>query len=439
MKNMLDYFETQKEVLNNRIVDLGNGSPFYKRLLRRTVKKIESGEQIDFTFYNEIPRTTKDDLKRNHPFGLLKADKSEIRGYFESSGTTDESIGSSKTSSLRTGNDLERDYRRRVPEWMAGVEKGDFAVIHLPYALTSSGVAFHDALSKLGIVPVALDQGHSFSSYSRVYDLLKTLEAKVLVCSNPLLLRDIILYEQKEDLFKLPSLQYILMVGTAFSEKSRRLIEERSGKKVGLFYGMSEFGAIGVPCSKGHVHIHPDFFIEILNPNNTDEHYSQGSLGGEMVLTDLKSEGTPFLKYRTGDAGRIYFEECGCEMNNPRIEVFGRLKDVIKDNDKLLFPTDFQDLLAGLEHTSPIHKLVAKGEEEILLELHIQQVTESKEELDIIEDRIKSLTNIPISIITYKFGELFEDIYNQGFYRTTQKVKTMSFHDERKGEWIITY
>lgn len=439
MTSMLAYFEEQKDVLSNRIVDLGNASPFYKRLLRRTVKKMESGENFDFEFYNVIPRTTKDDLKRNHPFGFLKADRSEIRGYFESSGTTDESIGSSKTSSLRTIGDMQRDYIRRIPEWLNDVEKGQFAVIHLPYALTSSGVSFHEALTELEIVPVAVDQGHSFSSYSRVYDLLKSLDAKVLVSSNPLLLRDIILYELKEDLFELPSLKNILMVGTALSEKNRQFIREKYGIRVGPFYGMSEFGAIGVPCSSGNIHVHSDFFVEILNPNNTEESYAQKVLGGEIVLTDLTSEGTPLLKYRTGDAGRLVFGGCDCENKNARIEVFGRLKDVIRYNEQLLFPTDFQDLLIDLKHTSPIHKLVAKGDDELLLELHIQQMRPSPEEIEIIEGRIKALTDLPITVTTYKFGELFEDIYNQNFYRTTQKVKTMSFHDERKGEWIVTY
>lgn len=441
MENTREYFKENEEELKKRTLELANGSKFYKRLLRRSAKKIEGGEAFNFNFFNELPKTTKDDLKRNHPFGFLAVDQSEIRGYFESSGTTDESIGSSMTCSYKTEEDLKADWKRRLPEWMLkDLNKGDFAVIHLPYALTSSGIAFHEAFREQGITPVALDQGHTFSSYTRVYSLLKSLQAKVLVCSVPFLLRDIVLYDQNVDIFELPNLKYILTVGTALSDESSKYLEEKYNIKVGKFYGMSEFGAVGVPCSKSHIHVQPDFYFEINNPNNTEANFDEDSIGGEILITDMKSKASPMLKYRTGDSGRIFYKKCDCEFNTPCVEVYGRLKDVIQNGDKgFLFPTTFQDLLIGKEDTSPVHKVVAKGDSEIELELHIQQYKNNPEEVEQIKEELKQLTDIPVEVVVYKFGELFEDIYAQNNYRTTQKVKTMSFHDERKGEWIITY
>lgn len=439
MKNAIDYFEVSRADLLGRIIKLSTGSEFYRRLLRRSAKTVSENREFPFESFDAVPKTTKEDLRRSYPSGFLAVEPGRIRGYFESSGTSGDSIGSSKTASFKTKADLERDYSRRIPEWLTDLSEGDVAVIHLPYALTSSGINFHNALSAKGIVPIALDQGHSFSSYTRAYDLIHSLKAKVLVCSNPFLLRDIVRHDKGLDLFENSSIKYILLVGIACSNRTRMDFQEKYGIKVGMIYGMSEFGAVGVPCANGNVHVHGDFYLEASNPKNTPESFRQDSIGGELIVSDMTSEASPIFRYRTGDVGRLYFDSCACGNPHPRVEIFGRIADVLKDGDRFLFPTDFQDLLVGLSSLSPVHKIVAKGDTEVSLELHVQQYEKSESDLEKLENRISKLTSLKVDVIKHKFGELFEDIYSQNFYRNTQKTKSMAFHDERKGEWIITY
>lgn len=439
MNNALEYFEDRKEILAGRIRELSQGSEFYRRLMRRTARVVENPGEFAFESFDAAPRTTKEDLRRGYPKGFLAVAPDRIRGYFESSGTSGDSIGSSRTASFKTQVDLERDYARRLPDWLEGVGEGDVAVIHLPYALTSSGINFHNALARKGIAPVALDQGHSFSSYTRAFDLITSLKAKILVCSNPFLLRDIVQYDKGLDMFEGTSLRYIFMVGIPCSRRTRKSLEKRYGLKVGMTYGMSEFGAVGTPCSEGEVHVHRDFYMEVQNPANTQESLRQESLGGELIVSDLTSEASPIFKYRTGDVGRLFFGPCACGQREPRVEVFGRIADVLKDGGGYLFPTDFQEMLAGLDSLSPVHKIVAKGETEVTVEFHVQQYERNEAELEILRATLRARCTLKTEVIAHRFGDLFEEIYSQSFYRNTQKTKSMAFHDERKGEWIITY
>jgi phenylacetate-CoA ligase len=442
MNNISDYFVRNREMLHDVSLKLSGGSKFYKRLLRRSASELVGGKVFDFNFFEEMPQTLKDDLKRGYPHGFLASKIENIRSYYESSGTTGGSIKSSRTSSMKTQKDIDLDMVRRIPYWVE-VSNGDIAIINLPYALTSSAHSFHKALSEKGAIPVPVDQGHIFSSYSRAFDLTKSLEAKILVCSNPLLLQDVILHEEGVDIFDLPSLEYVFVVGTVFSDQLQKDLERKYKVRFASFYGLSEFGAVGVPCEEGHVHVHEGFFVSILNPKNTEENLNDPTIGGEVLITDLDCEGTPYFKYRTGDAGRLLFDQCGCEMKSPRISVLGRLKDIIQDDEKLLFPTDFQNLFIGVEAFSPIYKLIAKGDEEVSLELHIQARRSDKIEiekgLNTLRERISVLTNLPVEINVVSFGELFAELYSQKMYKDTQRVKNMSFFDERKGQWIITY
>lgn len=432
----IDRYSYEQENLASlieRVQELSRKSPFYKRLLRRSLVSIQDGRDDILSTLDKVPFTLKEDLKRGYPKGFLACPWEEIAAYFESSGTSSGSINSSRTMALKTISDLLRDYKRRVPDFL-GVNHGQVAVINLPYALTSSAHGFHRALQDSGAIVVSVDQGQILSSFTRTGDLLTSLDARILVTSNPFLLRDIYLYDSGIDLFEAPSLEYILVVGVPISKKSRLEIKEKYGKNVLPYYGLSEFGAVGVPSSTGEMLVHEDFYLQIHNPSRPN------ATAGEIVVWDLKSSGSPLIRYQTGDVGEVSYQEVGGKTQC-YLEVYGRLKEAIPDNGKYLFPVDFQDLIVGVPGISWIHRVTVEGDDNLAITLDVQ-ITDSKlgalAKIEI-EKRAKNLTTIPISVVTHPWGTLFRDIYSQEQYRHAQTAKTMSFHDKRKGEWLVTY
>lgn len=412
-------------------MQLGESSAFYKRLLKRAMRAVDAdptGAAI-----GEVPFTTKEDLRRGFPRAFLMSAWEDIVAYYESSGTTNGSINSSRTMSLKTRADLDRDAVRRLPAHI-GAGKGQVAVVNLPYAVTSSAHGFHRALESSGCVVVAADQGQQLSSYTRVGDLVRGLEARMLVTADPFLLRDVYLYDTGTDLFELDHLEYILTVGVPLSPRLREHALATHGTKIMPYYGMSEFGAVGVPDEQGRMYVHEDFHLELKSPEGMVN-------AGELVLWDLASEGAPIIRYQTGDVGRVEYFQDAVGKTRCFLEVVGRMKEAIFDGQSYLFPVYFQDLLVGVPGVSPIHRVSVTGEERptITLDVQVMEPRHKAGAIAEIERRAKELTSLVVEVRAHTWGQLFESVYSQQQFRNVQTAKTMSFHDMRKGEFLVTY
>lgn len=108
----------------------------------------------------------------------------------------------------------------------------------------------------------------------------------------------------------------------------KRQLEEGFGALVFDHAGATEVGAWGYPCGVGeHLHILESEFIvewidrttgEALQPLDSgrsldpdDDQHADPPLG-ELVLTNLGRIGSPVVRYRTGDVGRLCAAGCPC-------------------------------------------------------------------------------------------------------------------------------
>ncbi|MBQ8929359.1 MAG: AMP-binding protein [Oscillospiraceae bacterium] len=92
-------------------------------------------------------------------------------------------------------------------------------------------------------------------------------------------------------------------------------------------YGMTEtcYGfAVDCPCHQG-MHIrHDEFLVEIVDEAGLPLPPGQW---GEIVITSLRREAMPIIRYRTGDRGRLLTEPCACGSVLPRLDhVQGRIR-----------------------------------------------------------------------------------------------------------------
>lgn len=91
-------------------------------------------------------------------------------------------------------------------------------------------------------------------------------------------------------------------------------------------YGLTETGLIGCECpERNGLHVEDDYMIvEIVRNGRRVDPGEEG----EIVATNLTNLLQPLIRYRTGDVGRVTYEECPCGSAYPRIMLIeGRVVD----------------------------------------------------------------------------------------------------------------
>jgi phenylacetate-CoA ligase len=96
------------------------------------------------------------------------------------------------------------------------------------------------------------------------------------------------------------------------------------------------------------LHILDDYVIaEIINPK-TGGTLKLGELG-ELVLTSLKKEASPIIRYRTGDITKIIPGKCKCGRQSYRIDrIHGRINDTMFIRGIKVNPYELRDFILNI-------------------------------------------------------------------------------------------
>ncbi|MBR1433542.1 MAG: phenylacetate--CoA ligase [Bacteroidales bacterium] len=293
----------------------------------------------------KLPFTSKEDLRENYPFGLSCVPLKDCVRLHSSSGTT-----GNPTVVLHTQKDLD-DWAEAVARclWMVGSRPEDVFQNSAGYGMFTAGLGFQYGAEKVGMLTVPAAAGnttrqikfikdfgttvlHAIPSYaSRIYEVMKA---------------------EGVDPVRDTKLRVLCIGAEPHSEQQRKRIEEDLGVKAYNSYGISEMMGPGVAfecqCQNG-LHIWEDYFIvEIINPD-TLEPVPEGELG-ELVITTLKREAMPLLRYRTRDLTRIIPGECPCGRHHLRLSrLQGRSDDMIILKGVNIFPIQVEKILLGFE------------------------------------------------------------------------------------------
>jgi phenylacetate-CoA ligase len=159
-----------------------------------------------------------------------------------------------------------------------------------------------------------------------------------------------VFHEEGIDPVKDTKLTTLIIGAEPHSEEQRRRIEELLGVKAYNCFGMSEMNGPGVAfeCKEQNgLHIWEDYYIaEIVDPI-TLEPVPDGEVG-ELVLTTLRREGMPLLRYRTRDLTRFLTGTCPCGRTHRRIDRFkGRSDDMLIVKGVNIFPVQVEKILMG--------------------------------------------------------------------------------------------
>jgi phenylacetate-CoA ligase len=106
----------------------------------------------------------------------------------------------------------------------------------------------------------------------------------------------------------------------------------------------------GIDCQRHQgIHYWADYYIlEILDPETLQPVF-EGEIG-EMVVTTLKKEAAPLIRYRTRDLTRIITEPCDCGSVMPMHDrILGRSDDMFIFRAVNIYPSHVDQILSCVE------------------------------------------------------------------------------------------
>ncbi len=188
-----------------------------------------------------------------------------------------------------------------------------------------------------------------------------------------------------------------------WGEKMRQEIADDLGVEFYDIYGLTEiYGpGIGISCDyRNGIHMWDDYvYYEVIDPE-TGELVPDGTVG-ELVITTLRKEGAPLIRYRTHDLTRIVTGECPCGSRFPRIDIIvGRTDDMVKVKGVNMFPAQFDEVLADVdgatsEYQVMIDHLMGRDEVTVYFETDVPEEARPPMEKDLVA-KIKSRMGITV-------------------------------------------
>ena len=190
------------------------------------------------------------------------------------------------------------------------VSPGDRVLILMPGRQPGSvGDLLGRALERMGVSAV---QGGPVAGIRVSYDLLWETGCSSLV-GIPVQVLGLAEYIARLPARQRPRLKSVLLSADAAHPALIRRVEELLDCEVFNHFGMTEMGfGVAVECSAHQgCHIREnDILVEVINPD-TGAALPDGQTG-ELVFTTLDRRAMPFLRYRTGDMGRLLPGPCPC-------------------------------------------------------------------------------------------------------------------------------
>jgi len=292
----------------------------------------------------KLPFTTADDLRDGYPLPLCAVPDEQVVRIHSSSGTTGK-----RKNLCYTRKDIDdwTHFFARAYE-MAGVTPRDRVQIAVGYGVWTAGAGFQTACEKLGAMALPVGPGN----VDMQCRFLEDLGATVLCCtaSMGLLMAEEVHRRGIRDRIRLKKVIY----GSERSSVSMRnkISELLGGAELFDITGLTELYGPGVGIECPHhdcIHYWADYYLlETLDPDTLTP-VEEGEWG-EMVVTTLRKEAVPLIRYRTRDITRIISGPCTCGTVLPRhSRIKGRTDDMFKFRAVNLYPSTIDSVLSGVE------------------------------------------------------------------------------------------
>jgi phenylacetate-CoA ligase len=239
---------------------------------------------------------------------------------------------------------------------MAGITDMDRIHVTPGYGLWTAGIGFQLGGELLGSMVIPMGPGNTDKQIKMMMDLKSTVLCAT--SSYALLLAEEI---EKRGVRNRIHLKKGVIGSERWGDKMRRRIAGELGVELYDIYGLTEIYGPGIGMSCEHecgMHYWDDFvYFEIIDPK-TGEVVPDGTVG-ELVITTLRKEGAPLIRYRTHDLTRIITGDCACGSPYPRIDtLIGRTDDMVKVKGVNIYPGQIEDVLRGIAGVSSEYQVM---------------------------------------------------------------------------------
>lgn len=318
-----------------------NNSPFYRKKMDDAGVVPAQIRSLDDL--RRIPFISAQDLREDYPFPLRAVPFEKIVRIHASSGTT----GKRKVLCY-TQKDID-DWATMFARCyeMARLTREDRVQIAVGYGLWTAGVGFQLGCERFGAMAVPVGPANT----EMHCQLLEAIQSTVF-CSTASMALLIAEEIEKRGIGDRISLKKFIFGAERHSRKMRQRLQEITGAEH-LFDipGLTElYGpGTGLECMAHQgIHYWADYYIlEIVDPETLDP-MPPGEIG-EMVVTTLRKEGSPLLRYRTRDLTRLLPDPCPCGNPLPRHDhILGRSDDMFTFRAVNIYPGQIDSVLSQI-------------------------------------------------------------------------------------------
>ncbi len=331
----------QIEGLKWTVAHAYSGSPEYRR--KFDAAGVAPGDINRRDDLERLPLTTADDLRDGYPFPLRCVPFEKIVRIHSSSGTTGK-----RKNLCYTQKDVDdwTHFFARCYE-MTGVTAADRVQIAVGYGVWTAGVGFQMACERLGAMALPSGPGNVDLQCQFMCDMQST----VLCCTASM---GLLMAEEvhQRGLTAKTNIRKVIYGSERSSRSMRQKISDLfGGAELFDITGMTELYGPGTGIECPHhdcIHYWGDYYlIEILDPE-TLEPVPEGEWG-EMVVTTLRKEAVPLIRYRTRDITRIIPGTCTCGSLMPRhSRIMGRTDDMFIFRAVNIYPSHIDKILSEI-------------------------------------------------------------------------------------------
>ena len=319
----------------NQVLRHARSSAFYRERLPEA--PLRSWED-----FRRLPFTTKEDLRRQSPHGMVCVPSQELLQYHESSATTGTPV-----SVWYSGDDL-AEIRERFSEWGVGFSPGDRVLIRFPYALSTIGHFVHAAAQHKRACVIPADSRTTITPLPRVIELMRKLQVTVLatISLSAVMIAEAAEMAGLDPRRDFPHLRAICCAGEPLTRYRRQLLEEIWGVPVYDNYGMTETGPQAMDCREQRLHPwRGHFWMEILD-ERLEKEVAPGEMG-HLVVTSLTRRASPMIRYLIGDRVQRLERPCGCGQTST-LRVRGRMDELVWSQGRSFDLWELEEIVSHL-------------------------------------------------------------------------------------------
>jgi phenylacetate-CoA ligase len=285
-----------------------------------------------------------------------------------------------------------------------GVGPGDRVAMAFSFGPYAHGWNANEGLAGIGALAIPLG---SMSSAERLQTIAE-IEATVVWCTPTYALRLLEVAVQERLEAALESVRLVLCGGEpgASLAGTRARIEEGFGARCFDHAGLTEVGPFAYPCSGGHgLHIDErelvcEFLDEALAP------VAPGARG-ELVITPLRRDGFPVLRYRTGD---VVVRDAGrCPEGHDDLwlpdGIVGRTDDMVVIRGMNVYPSAIEESVRRVSGSGEFRITfysAARGLDEIKLEVELPEGGGARE----LQDDMRRRLGLRVRVVPVAAGLL---------------------------------